>query len=216
MNNKHRSHTKHNSHSITAVLTELEVWALKEGTVTIGSLVHRLGERGLGLIVVVLSIPFVQPLPMFGLSSVIGAVVMVVGLAMALEKSPWIPQKLSNKNVPVTTVLSICSAGKKLFTFTEKFIRPRGKWLYESKSFQKLSGLFIFFSALLLALPIPVPGTNTPPALAMLLLSLGFIERDAVAVILGYVCFFVTVAYFLFIGWGLLQGANMVLPKLGF
>lgn len=201
-------------YSISEVLNELEAWANETPSVTVGALVNRLGERGLGLIVVICSIPFLQPVPMFGLSSVIGAIVMIVGIAMFLNRDPWIPAKFASKQIPSSTVLSICTAGRKVFRFTEKFIKPRGKWMHESETLKKMAGAFIFLSAFLLALPLPVPGTNMPPAAAMLFLALGFIERDGYVIVLGYICFWATVIYFGFIGWASFHGASLVLPWL--
>lgn len=202
-------------HSLSEVLTDLEMWALKDGAITVETLVRRLGERGLGLIVVVLALPFLQPVPMAGLSTVLGGVVVVVGMAMFSNRQPWIPRRIAHRLIPVPTLLALCGAGKKVFSFTEKFIKPRGNWINENESFKKVSAVFIIMSALLLALPLPIPLTNPPPAAAMLFLALGFIERDWVAVAFGYFCFFVTIVYFSFIGWSLMKGAAFVLPKFG-
>ncbi len=215
------SHKKHTTapiskpYSITDILSELETWAKETNVITLGALVKRIGERGIGLVVVILSIPFLQPVPMFGLSTVLGAVVMIMGLAIFLERDPWMPKKFAAREVPAATVLSVCSAGRKVFGFTEKFIRPRGKFMHEGTSLKKMSGAFIFLSAFLLALPLPIPGTNMPPAAAMFFLSLGFIERDGYVIALGYLCFWATVAYFGFLGWASLKGASMVLPFFG-
>ena len=45
--------------------------------------------------------------------------------------------------------------------------------------------MVIFVISLLLSLPMP-PGFNAPPALAIVLLTLGSLERDGLAVMLGY------------------------------
>ncbi|HVJ65896.1 MAG TPA: exopolysaccharide biosynthesis protein [Bdellovibrionota bacterium] len=211
---KHGSQSMNKPYSITEILSELEAWATSTSEITIGQLVKRIGERGLGLVVVVLSIPFLQPVPMFGMSTVIGAVVMIMGLAIFLERDPWIPQKFAQRVIPTKTILSVCTAGRKVFGFTEKFIKPRGRFMHEGASLKKMSGAFIFLSAFLLALPLPIPGTNMPPAAAMFFLALGFIERDGYVIAFGYLCFWVTVAYFSFLAWASYQGASYALPFL--
>lgn len=206
------THSTSSKKSVSAVFDSLEHWAEKQEELPLGELVTRLGEQGLGLIVIVLSIPFLQPIPMFGLSTILGVVMMVVGLAIFLEKAAWVPARLARRTIPSTLVVAICHGGRKVFAFLEKFIRPRGDFLHEGRLAKRLSGLFIFLSAFLLALPLPIPGTNTPPAVALLLLSLGFIERDGVAIVLGYLSFAITLVYFGFLAWASLAGANYMIP----
>jgi hypothetical protein len=206
------SHSTASKKSVSAVFDSLEHWAAKHEELHLGELVKRLGEQGLGLIVIVLSIPFLQPIPMFGLSTILGVVMMVVGLAIFLERAAWVPERLARRSIPSSLVVAICHGGRKVFAFLEKFIRPRGSFLYQGRMAKRLSGLFIFLSAFLLALPLPIPGTNTPPAVALLLLSLGFSEQDGVAIALGYLSFALTLGYFVFLGWASLAGANYMLP----
>jgi len=177
--------TKAHPKTVSSVFDNLEHWAQGKHEVPLGELVSRLGEKGLGLIVVVLSIPFLQPIPMFGLSTVLGLVMMVVGIAIFLEKQAWMPRRLAKRTVPASLVIAICHGGRKVFAVLERFIRPRGNFMHQGRSMKRMSGLFIFLSAFLLALPLPIPGTNTPPAAALLLLSLGFIERDGWAMSLS-------------------------------
>jgi len=206
--------TPQSSNTVSAVFDDLELWAKGREELPIGELVKRLGEKGLGLIVVIFSIPFLQPIPMFGLSTVLGAVMMVIGIAIFLEKDAWMPERLTQRNIPASLVVAICHGGRKVFAFLERFIRPRGGFFHEGRSMKRMSGLFIFLSAFLLALPLPIPGTNTPPAAALLLLSLGFIERDGYAIILGYTAFAVTCIYFLFLAWAGVEGVQYAIPFL--
>jgi hypothetical protein len=198
--------------SLSEVFADMEQWAAGRKSVHIGELVSHLGEKGLGLIVIVLSLPFLQPIPLFGLSTVFGAVMMVVGVAMARNSRPWIPQSVGRREIPASTVGHLCHGGRKLAAFVERFVRPRGRWLHEGPGLKRTAGIFICLSAFLLALPLPIPGTNTPPAAALVLISLGFLERDGVAVALGYLCFWATVGYFAFLAWGAALGAEYVLP----
>jgi hypothetical protein len=206
--------SSHQNSTVSAVFDNLESWAKDRESLPLGELITRLGEQGLGLIVVVLSIPFLQPIPMFGLSTVLGLVMMVVGVAIFLDQKAWMPRKLAARTVPASLVIAICHGGRKVFAFLEKFIRPRANFLHQGRSMKRLSGLFIFLSAFLLALPLPIPGTNTPPAAALLLLSLGFIERDGYAIVLGYLAFSLTCIYFLFLAWASYHGVNYAIPFL--
>lgn len=198
--------------SVSHVLHDLELWIGTKKSVPLGSLIDRLGEKGLVFVIVVLSIPFLQPVPMFGLSTVFGAVVMLLGLGIMLDRELRLPAKFAKRQIPSSTLKAVCAGGYKVFSYIEKFVKPRGHRFCESSFFRRLSGFFIIMSAFLLALPIPIPGTNTPPALAMFLLSFGFMERDAYIILAGYVAFVATVVYFAFLGWASIQGVSLALP----
>ena len=49
-----------------------------------------------------------------------------------------------------------------------------------------INGLVIFFCGFVLSLPLPIPFTNTIPAIAILLLSMGMMEEDGLFILLGY------------------------------
>jgi hypothetical protein len=57
-------------------------------------------------------------------------------------------------------------------------------------------------SGLLLALPLPIPLTNTFPALTIILVAVGALERDGLFFLAGCVMFAVTVAYFSLLAFG--------------
>lgn len=62
-------------------------------------------------------------------------------------------------------------------------------------------GVSIVVGALLLAVPIPLlPMTNTFPALGIILVALGWIERDAVLTVMGYVAYGLSLVVFAAIG----------------
>src|SRR5690606_7258462 len=64
----------------------------------------------------------------------------------------------------------------------EKLMRPRITWLTQTNA-ERLLGAFCASLAFLLALPIPLG--NLLPALGILFIALGLIERDGVCVLVG-------------------------------
>ena len=89
----------------------------------------------------------------------------------------------------------------------EVLLRPRLRFLHEQVLFRRVSGALIMISGLLLLLPLPVPLTNTLPALTVILLASGAMERDGVFFLAGCVMFTVTLAYFGLLAFG---GAHIV------
>jgi hypothetical protein len=54
---------------------------------------------------------------------------------------------------------------------------------------------------MLLAVPVPLlPMTNTFPALGIILVALGWIERDALLTVLGYVAYMMSILVFVALG----------------
>ncbi len=197
--------------AVSDIFGDLERWANDHHDLALEDLLRFLGERGAGLVAVVFAIPFLQPVPLFGLSTVFGAVLMALGLAIFLERRPRLPRFLAQRRVPASLLKTLSHAGLKVFRFVERFARPRGEWLVEHPSFSRFSGLVIFLSAFLLALPLPIPGTNPPPAAAIFFLSLGYLERDGILVGLGYAAFVGTLVYFGFLAWASKWGVESLL-----
>ncbi len=56
----------------------------------------------------------------------------------------------------------------------------------------------IAYGGLMLCLPLPVPGTNSLPALSIIFFSAGLIEKDGVFVLLGLLFSILATAYLIF------------------
>jgi hypothetical protein len=64
----------------------------------------------------------------------------------------------------------------------ERFIKPR--FYPKNHLFDRLVGVVIILAGIILGLPLP-PGGNFLPAVSIILLSVGYLEADGVAVFLG-------------------------------
>ena len=79
----------------------------------------------------------------------------------------------------------------------DRFIRPRMLLMTHGATINRLNGLALIFAGILLILPLGlVPFSNTLPALAIVFLCAGMLQRDGVFILLGYVMNVVTVIYF--------------------
>src|SRR4029077_17854589 len=67
----------------------------------------------------------------------------------------------------------------------EKFVRPRLAFLHAGPGMLRLIGLGIVIAGLGLMLPLPIPFSNSIPALAVVLLAIGMLEKDGLCVLLG-------------------------------
>lgn len=157
--------------------------SIRGGSTTIEELLEAVGKKAHCLMVLLLSAPFLLTAP--GVSMPFGIMVAVVGLAMVLDRDVWVPQRLRGKRVQGKAALRFISAAEHAFRWIGRFIKPRGALLQRFSPLGRLNGLAIGINGVLLALPLP-PGTNFPPALAIVLLALGTIEDDAVAIAGGW------------------------------
>jgi len=67
-------------------------------------------------------------------------------------------------------------------------LKPRQLWLTSSPLLVRLHAFIILVAAFVLLLPLP-PGTNFPPALCIVIMAGGLLERDGLFVIGGYLAF---------------------------
>ncbi len=173
---------------------------------TFQTLMEHIGPRGHMIVSLFLTIPFCQPIPMLGLSTPFGMVIMTIALCYAAGIPPWLPKSYRKRVIPEKILFAICDRGSAILRGIEKFAKPRGRLLNSHPSLHKFCGIQIAILAFFLALPIPIPGTNVIPAIPMIALSLGLLEEDGYIVGLGIVgffisvCFFVGVPFFIFFG----------------
>ena len=165
------------------------------GPLTLREVVDVVGERGLALVVLVLTIPFLLPVPTMGLSAPAGAAVVIYGFSVMLRLKPWLPGYLARRQISNSTLEHTVSFAARISRKVEKLMRPRLKFMLWP-GVNILIGLSLIFSGIFLALPIPLPFANAIPALAIVLLLCGVMERDGVFVIAGQIVAVATFAIF--------------------
>lgn len=158
--------------------------------------------RGFDLLLVCISLPFVTPIPLPGLSAPFGLLVALLGARLAVGRKPWLPHRLLRRELPPRFLAKVLQAATRVVRWLEFCLKPRLSFLHESLLFRRLAGSLLMLSGLLLLLPLPLPFCNSLPALTVLLLSASALERDGVAFLAGCFVFLVTVAYFAFLGFG--------------
>lgn len=171
-----------------------------EQAVTLRMVIYRLRGRGYLLLVLLLALPFLTPIPLPGLSTPFGLAIAAIALRLALGRRPWLSKKLQRKTLPPGFFGRLLAVAERILRFLEKFLRPRLAPLTGTHLLNRLHALLMLVAALALLLPLPIPFTNSFPAWTILLLAGGLLERDGVAVLLGYVVFAAGVLYFIVLG----------------
>jgi len=111
--------------------------------------------------------------------------IVVVAFCMAAGLPPWIPAAWRGKELPADLVVKAIEFALKVLRKIEFLVRPRGQFFMKFPGLTRISGLAMVFCGGILALPLP-PGTNFPPALGVVLISMGVLERDSIVLGLGY------------------------------
>ncbi len=184
--------------------------------ITIQEIIEILHGRGFDILVILLAFPFLLPIPLPGLSVIFGMVLLFLGLRIALRKKPWLPHRFLEKKIPYTLLSKTVSAVLLVACRMEKILHPRLRFFTRWPSFSVLNGLMIMSSAFILMLPLPIPFTNSLPALSIILLAAGMMEEDGAVIFLGYLAAAVAWFYLIFIWLVGNAGIKMGLHWFGF
>ena len=152
---------------------------------SVGEIEDMLKGRGFALFLMLLSAPFLVPnIP--GLSTPFGAAIGLMGLRMALGHKPSLPRFILERKVPFNLLERIVKVMVALISRMEKMVKPRLDFAFRGAGMTCLIGLGIASGGLFLLLPLPIPFTNSLPAISILLLTSGLMERDGLFILFGY------------------------------
>ncbi|MGE6740242.1 exopolysaccharide biosynthesis protein [Allorhizobium pseudoryzae] len=166
-------------------------------TVTLRELMDAVGEQGLLLICALASLPFLIPVSIPGVSTVFGAAIILVGIAIFLNRLPWLPKKILDRRLDTAKLVPALEKGVGIVTRIDRLLKPRMSGLTASSTMNRVNALGITAGGVLLMFPLGlVPFSNTLPAVAILLLATGMIQRDGLVVLAGYLFLVITVIYF--------------------
>jgi len=166
-------------------------------SVTLRELMDAVGEQGLLLICAVASLPFLIPVSIPGVSTVFGAAIVLISLAITANRLPWLPQKILDRRLDTKKLVPALEKGVDIVSRLDRFLKPRLSALTSGRLVNRVNGLAIAGGGVLLMFPLGlVPFSNTLPGIAILLLSTGMIQRDGFIVLGGYIFNVITVIYF--------------------
>lgn len=162
------------------------------------------GERVFGFLLVLLSLPSALPVPAPGYSVPFGILIVLLAVQFAIgRQEPWFPKALRRRHIGLKQTQSILSAGLPWLKRLESLSRPRLTYICRSPV-----GRLIFGGAIALmgiSMMIPLPLTNTFPAIGVFIAGFSLIEEDglvglaalAVCALAGAISTALVTAYFL-------------------
>ncbi|SMH43925.1 exopolysaccharide biosynthesis protein [Mesorhizobium australicum] len=176
--------------------------SIEGSTITLRKLLALVGEHGLLFLCALLTIPFLIPVSIPGVSTVFGAAIILVSVGITTNRMPWLPDRIMDKEMDAVKLSGILRRGAEVVAKVETYIRPRAQAITGSGLASRINGLALIFAGVLLMAPLGlVPFSNTLPAFAILLLAVGMSQRDGLVVLAGYAMIVATLIYFGVLAW---------------
>jgi hypothetical protein len=158
----------------------------QQGDPKLRDILQIFGADGHYVIMFFMILPFLQPIPSFGLSAPFGLMVALVAVLAYRGRPPFVPKRWSERTVPSTMVLRIAEGSERVFEKISFLLFPRWSFLLKGH-WRLLNTSIIVLNAILLALPVPVPFANAIPAWAILFQIFANLEEEGLFIILSYV-----------------------------
>lgn len=170
-----------------------------DGTVSLEEIVARAGDRGYGIMLLLLTIPCFIPVLPPGTSGVVGVLMILVASQMLVgRRQLWLPARWRRKRLAPATVQAIQTRGIALLQRIERVSYPRGRWLTRNGVLLRVSALIVILLSLVLSSPMPF--MNTLPAFSIALIAIGLMNHDGYLLLAGNL---LGVAVLLVVGLGL-------------
>lgn len=155
----------------------------RPGKITLTEILQLAGERVFGFLFVILALPSALPVPAPGYSTPFGFVLFLLAVQLISgRKLPWLPAKVSNHPMELNQVQGVIKAGLPWLRRIEMITRPRLSYICTSLPGRVTMGIAIALMGI--SMMIPIPGTNTLPAMGIFVTGFGLIEDDG-AISLG-------------------------------
>ncbi|HZH53729.1 MAG TPA: exopolysaccharide biosynthesis protein [Microvirga sp.] len=164
----------------------------KGETISVGEIIEAFGERAFGFVLILFSLPNCVPAPP-GIAGIVGTPVLIFGIQMMLgHRHPWLPGFIRRRTISLSKFKRLIDVAEPKLRWLESWCKPRLTQLFGVVG-DRMVGLFAFLAAL--SVLIPFPGTNFPPSIALVIVSIAVMEEDGYLLILGYLLGIAGLAY---------------------
>jgi hypothetical protein len=197
---------------------EATIAALPAEAVTLAQVRDLVGNDGLMLLAAFLTIVFLVPISVPGVSTVFGAGILLIGVSRLFRLELWLPKRVGQRRVATERLGAALRRGLVWFRRLERISRPhRMSWAASDGAVRVVNDCAIILGAVLLMAPFGlIPFSNTFPAIALLFLAIGSLQRDGLFILFGHVSNLVTIAYFALLigggGYALMSFIQRLLP----
>jgi hypothetical protein len=147
--------------------------------IAVGDLIAHLRTRAYGVLFIILALISLVPAMSIpgGLLIAVFAVQMAIGV-----RTPRLPRRLAELRIPMERLRWAIGRLVPILVRMERHVQPRWPWMTAAPAIN-LVGLLMAFVSVTFALPVPL--TQLPPGLAILLIAVSMLERDGRVLVLG-------------------------------
>lgn len=165
--------------------------------VSLNDLLEKTDGRGFYLVVILLALPFIIPMAIPGVSTVLGLSVSLLSFKLAFGVQPRLPNFMGNRRLSPDFQRKVLKGSVKIVRLVEKFARPRRTPWMTTRLARSFNALLMTLMGFLLALPFPPfpPLTNALPCYCIILLAASMMEEDGVMIWFAYLLSLGTVVY---------------------
>ncbi len=166
--------------------------------VTLIELYEKIGKDSLMFFTIFLSLVFLVPVSVPGVSTAFGSAILLIGIAQLLNRRLWLPEKIATRAIASEKLTGVLNRALIWFRRFERISRP---YRLEALASEGKIGLFnkvsYILAAILLMAPFGfIPFSNTLPAAALIFFALGVIQKDGRCIIFGHLSNLATILYF--------------------
>ena len=172
---------------------------LKGDSVTLQQISDQLGTRAYGAFIVLMSLPNFIP----GISVLSGMILLIFSFQMFLGiEKPWLPRFISQFSLKRSTLQKAMNKVLPSLEKFERYIRPRLVFMSAPIAIRCMGAAIVFLSLIIL---FPIPFSNLIPALALLFLAFGMMQKDGLAVLMSALIGIIYCTIFLWLIWAMLS-----------
>ncbi len=168
---------------------ELERFFFQEernSEVTLEDILLLAGERIFGFLFVILALPSALPVPAPGYSIPFGILMFILAMQLIVgAKTPWLPKKMAKHPIKLETVQKFLKGGIPWLRRIEAITRPRLTYICTTIPGRVTIGAAIALMSI--SMMIPIPGTNTLPAMGIFVTGFGLQEDDGAISLAGLI-----------------------------
>lgn len=177
---------------------ELIIQRLPPKEVNVMEISDIVGKDSLMLLAIFLSLVFLVPVSVPGVSTVFGTGILLIGITRLFNRKLWLPKAIAYRKLSSEQLRDGFKRALAGFHKLEKISRPhRLPQLTSAGWVSRVNHLSFILAGLLLMVPFGfIPFSNTLPALALIFFAVGMLQRDGGSILLGHITNVVTIIYF--------------------
>ncbi len=163
---------------------------------SVSRIFESLSPYGRELISLVFLVPFFQPIPIWGVSSVLGMFLMIMhGAVFVRGREAPMPRRVTEFEMPRDRLLLVLKGAQKLVSWVEKVPAWHSNLPMVQKNF-RWNAAAMAFLAFFLSLPLPVPASNAVPAYGILFFLLSELSENLFLWGLAWIVFLGNIVFF--------------------